>query len=51
MPGLRPALVLLLLSLTDGGGGCWEVSDPWPWLRLIGRLMVVLDLCRGTGLI
>jgi len=49
MPGPRPALVLLLLSLADGGGGCWEVSDPW--LRLIGTLIVVFDLCSGTGLI
>lgn len=51
MPGLRPALVMLLSSLADSGGGCWEVSDPEPWLRLAGTLMVVLDLLRGTGLI
>jgi len=44
IPGPRPALVVLLLSLTDAGGGCWEVSDPWPWLRLTGTLMVVFDL-------
>ena len=50
MPGLRPALVMLLLSL-GGDGDRRVVSAPAPWLRLVETLMVVFDLCKGTGLI
>jgi hypothetical protein len=51
MPGLRPALVMLLLSLVGGDGDRRVVSVPEPWLRLVETLMVVFDLCKGTGLI
>ena len=52
MPRVRPALVILLLSFGDGSGGCcWLFSGPKPRLRLTGTLMVVFDLCKGTGLI
>ena len=49
MPGFRPALVILLLSLGCGGGSCGEVSDSGLWVRLIGTLIVVFDLFKGTG--
>lgn len=51
-PGPRPTVVMLLPGPDRcRSGGCWEVSDPKPRLRLIGTLMVVLDLLSGTGLI
>ena len=54
MPRSHPASVILLFGLyrgVGGCGGCWEFSDPEPWLRLTGTLMVVFDLFRGIDLI